>query len=100
MNTQTQTTEVRKIDFMRILNAPNGCPRYVCHFFAFLSQSEVNSYGIDNVNTLYNLALRRAKQLRGKKFHNKQYGGGIVFTLGAKNLDELNKDIVELNNAL
>jgi hypothetical protein len=91
----------RKIDFTPILNAPNGQPRYVCHFFNFLTQSEVNSYGTNNYDSLYNLAVRRAKQeLRGKKFHNKQYGGGIVFTLGSLSLSDLTKRIIDYNGSL
>ena len=31
------------------------------------------------VSAKYNLALHRARKIGGRKFHNKQYGGGIVF---------------------
>jgi hypothetical protein len=51
--------------FTRINNDLNGNPRYVIHFLQ-LSDS-------------YERALYLARQLGGKKFHNKQYGGGIVF---------------------
>jgi hypothetical protein len=51
--------------FTRINNDVNGNPRFVIHFLQ-LSDS-------------YERALYLAKQLGGKKFHNKQYGGGIVF---------------------
>jgi hypothetical protein len=36
--------------------------------------------GLDKITQKYNLALSRAKTLEGRKFHNKQFGGGIVFT--------------------
>ena len=51
--------------FTRINNDVNGNPRFVIHFLQ-LSDS-------------YERALYLARQLGGKKFHNKQYGGGIVF---------------------
>ena len=51
--------------FIRIKNDVNGNPRHVCHFLMFSSN--------------YAEALAIAKPLGGKKFHNKQYGGGIVF---------------------
>jgi hypothetical protein len=51
--------------FTRIKNDTNGNPRYVIHFL-----------DLDND---YENALKIAKKLGGRKFHNKQYGGGIVF---------------------
>lgn len=51
--------------FTRIKNDVNGNPRHVCHFLQFSRN--------------YEDALAIAKTLGGKKFHNKQYGGGIVF---------------------
>jgi hypothetical protein len=51
--------------FTRIKNDINGNPRYVIHFL--------------NLNNDYENALKTARKLGGRKFHNKQYGGGIVF---------------------
>lgn len=50
--------------FTRINNDTNGNPRYVFHFLELA----------DN----YEKALKIAKNFGGRKFHNKQYGGGIV----------------------
>jgi hypothetical protein len=65
-----------QIEFTRINNDINGNPRYVCHYLAFKPITPVNepykSYS-------YEEALFAAKALGGRKFHNKQYGGGIVF---------------------
>jgi hypothetical protein len=55
---------ITKDNFTRINNDTNGNPRYVFHFLELA----------DN----YNEALFLAKKIGGKKFHNKQYGGGIV----------------------
>jgi hypothetical protein len=51
-------------DFTRVNNDVNGNPRYVFHFLQLA----------DN----YTEALTLAKKIGGRKFHNKQYGGGIV----------------------
>jgi hypothetical protein len=59
--------------FTTVKNDVNGNPRYVLHFL--------------NVADTYSEALFIAKKLGGKKFHNKQYGGGIVFS--TYNLDNL-----------
>jgi hypothetical protein len=57
----------------------NGNTRYAIHFFALLSQEEINSFGLDTHEYLYNLAIKRANKLGGRKYHNKKYGGGLVF---------------------
>lgn len=55
---------ITKEDFTRINNDINGNPRYVFHFLQLADT--------------YEHALKLAKKLGGRKFHNKQYGGGIV----------------------
>ena len=69
-----------KDDLTRVNNDINVNPRYVIHFLALITeedrQAEVEDYTLNS----YNIALAKAKKLfGGKKFHNKQYGGGIVF---------------------
>jgi hypothetical protein len=82
-----------QIKFTRINNDTNGNPRYVCHFPNLLTDIESNNYDI-SVSEQYNIALQRAKKIGGKKFHNKQYGGGIVFQ--SYNISETEKDIQNL----
>lgn len=78
-----------KIDWTRINNDVNGNPRYVCHYTELVTDSDrVN--GCDR----YEAALKRAKKIGGKKFHNKQYGGGIVFQ--SYNLEYTEKAIAEV----
>lgn len=55
---------ITKEDFTRINNDINGNPRYVFHFL--------------QLSDTYEQALKLAKKIGGRKFHNKQYGGGIV----------------------
>lgn len=82
-----------KIEFTRINNDVNGNPRYVCHFLSVLSDVQ----GIDglSLNDRYNLALRMAKRIGGRKFHNKQYGGGIVFQ--SYNIHDTEQQILNLS---
>jgi hypothetical protein len=87
MNTQ--------IDFKRIDNDTNGNPRYVCHFLNLLTDTESNNYDI-SISDKYIIALNRAKKIGGKKFHNKQYGGGIVFQ--SYNIQTTQTDIQTLLN--
>jgi hypothetical protein len=77
MNTTTQTPQ---IDFTRINNDVNGNPRYVCHFL--------------NIADDYETAVKLANTIGGRKYHNKQYGGGIVFQ--SYNIAETSKRIQEL----
>ena len=67
----TTTTE---INWKRIKRDTNGNSRYVCHFFNLVP--DLKGDGLDG---LYNIAVKRANKIGGRKFHNKQFGGGIVF---------------------
>lgn len=100
-----------KIDFTRINNDTNGNPRYVCHFLEIpLSELELSmiedkiliakslgriTIGME-LDLKYTFALKKAKKIGGKKFHNKQYGGGIVFQ--SYNIEATEKRILELVN--
>ena len=82
-------------NFTRVKNDINGNPRYVCHFLNLNTPEELNAEPWIDVSEKYNLALARARKLGGRKFHNKQYGGGIVFRC-VFNLRELCEQINEL----
>ena len=75
---------ITKDNFTRVNNDTNGNPRYVFHFLELA----------DN----YSQALFLAKKFGGKKFHNKQYGGGIV--IQSYNLQDDCNRINELINEL
>ena len=77
--TTTPTETVSPKDFTRVNNDVNGNPRYVIHFPKLLTEEEGRDYSHDFVVRQYATALNRAKKIGGRKFHNKQYGGGIVF---------------------
>jgi len=53
------------IIFTRVKNDVNGNPRYVCHWLTMAST--------------YDQAIKLANSIGGRKYHNKSYGGGLVF---------------------
>ena len=63
-------------DFKRINRDINGNPRYVFHFLHLITEHE-RHYCLPNS---YKIAVKRANKIGGRRFHNKQYGGGIVIT--------------------
>jgi len=86
----------------RLNNDVNGNPRYTIHFLKLNTRAEKNrSGGCENLSTrdLYDIAVKRANKLGGRRYHNKQYGGGIVFsTYNTKSLlDTIENLILELN---
>ena len=83
--------ENTKFNWTRLNNDVNGNPRYVLHFFNLLKDNEKT---VSN----YPLAVKRANKLGGRKYHNKQYGGGIVFQ--SYSLQETETYILNLLNNL
>ena len=68
------------IRFTRVNNDVNGNPRYVCHYL--------------NLANDYDDAVKIAKKIGAKRFHTKQYGGGIVFQ--SYDIKDTEKRIIEL----
>ncbi len=83
--------QLDNIRLTRVNNDVNGNPRYVVHFYEFLNDEE-NSFL--PFSKKYEYALKKAKKIGGRKFHNKQYGGGIVFQ--SYNTDNLKGKIIDL----
>ena len=80
-------------DFTRIKNDVNGNPRYVCHFLNLDVHGYQSNIGLSD---RYAIACKLANTLGGRKYHNKSYGGGIVFQ--CYNLHQLCDRINELTN--
>ena len=78
---------MKTIEFTRVNNDVYGNPRYVTHFFSLLKEDEQT---LSN----YNLAVKRANKLGGKKYRGSDFGGGIVFQ--SYDLNELRKRIIEM----
>lgn len=83
-------------NFTRVNNDVNGNPRYVIHYSQLLSDKDKELYPLtvspifkvaENLETRYKIALSKAKSIGGKKYHTKNYGGGIVFQ--SYNLNDL-----------
>ena len=82
-----------EINFTRIDSDGNGNPRYVCHYTNLLTDKENEITPGLGLTDKYKWALKRARKIGGGKFHNKQYGGGIVFQ--SYNIKSTEKDIKE-----
>lgn len=79
-------------ELTRVNNDINGNPRYVVHFLS----CEPETWK-DYENTLtnrYKNVCKLMNKIGGRKFHNKQYGGGIVFQ--SYNVHELIYSIFDL----
>lgn len=63
-------------DFTKIKNDINGNPRYVIHFLQCCPDKWKEERGI---GLMYAMTVKLMNKIGGRKFHNKQYGGGIVF---------------------
>lgn len=88
-----------EIEFTKVNHDTNGNPRYVCHFLRLLNvgdniKAQHNKRDTFSITTKYELALNKARSIGGRKFHNKQYGGGIVFQ--SYNVGELQESIEKI----
>jgi hypothetical protein len=81
------------IRFTRINNDVNGNPRYAIHFLDLINSEENQFLPFAKK---YEYALKKAKKIGGRKYDNKQYGGGIVFQ--SYNLQDLEKKILSLRH--
>jgi hypothetical protein len=63
------------MDWTRLKNDVNGNSRWVCHWLTLENKPDYTL----TLSERYERALTLARQIGGRKFHNKQFGGGIVF---------------------
>lgn len=98
-----------KIEWTKIKHDTNGNPRYVCHFLNFLTDDDFRApkdmtepEAAEYIRVMkttayaYKLALKKANKIGGRKYHNKQYAGGIVFQ--SHNIATTEKQIHSLIN--
>jgi len=83
----------QSIEFTRVNNDVNGNPRYVCHFVDLLPKKYLGL----TIHAQYELALKEAKKIGGRKYTGKDFGGGIVFQ--SYNIAQTEKDILNLVNS-
>lgn len=81
---------IQDIELIKVNRDANGNSRYVTHFFNILSDKEQkeiyeayiknhggSSLGVTSVQ--YMAAINKAREIGGKKYRAKDFGGGIVF---------------------
>jgi hypothetical protein len=78
----------------QINNDTNGNPRYVCHFLEVINDSD--KHPDCTISEMYEVALKKSRKYGGKRYHNRQYGGGIVFASYSES--EVKKQILNLKN--
>ena len=82
---------MEEITWKRVNSDINGNPRYVCHYLTFMPDWDKLTY-----NEKYEIALKRSRTIGGRKFNNKQYGGGILFcTYSLHDIENSILDIIE-----
>lgn len=64
------------IEYKRVKNDKNANSRYVIHFLDFLCTEEKSTK--NSVQDKFKLALKKSKQIGGKVYKGKDFGGGIV----------------------
>jgi hypothetical protein len=64
-----------EMEWKHIKNDINGNSRWVCHWMTFEKKPD---YSL-TLSERYANAVALANQIGGRKFRNKDYGGGIVF---------------------
>ena len=72
--TQEQRQEIENL-FTRVNSDSNGNPRFVIHFL----ECEPEHWKVSSLASRYDQTCKLMNTIGGRKFHNKQYGGGIVF---------------------
>jgi hypothetical protein len=75
--TAPMNTLERQVHVTRIPADLCGNPRFVTHFLDWLAPSEIER-GASDLSALYDRALKRARKVGGRKYHNRSFGGGVV----------------------
>jgi len=79
---------------IEVKQSKSGERRFVIHFLGILTQKEQDKFksGVKKASEMYNYAIEKAKPFGGKKYHTKDYGGGIVFKTSS---EKETRDIIE-----
>jgi len=80
MSTIESDINATDIEWTRVRNDINGNPRFVCHFTDLESFNERFHARVHmTLPERYARAVAAANKLGGRRYHNKRFGGGIVF---------------------
>ena len=80
-----------KWQWYRVDNDANGNPRYAVHFLPLVADLR----GEASISERYRVACKRANKMGGRKYHNKSFGGGIVFQAYECELPAIERGILE-----
>jgi hypothetical protein len=86
------------MEFTRVNNDVNGNPRYVVHWLDCEPKAWRDNAFVSHLwlTERYASVVKLMNKIGGRKFHNKQYGGGIVFQ--SYDINTTKKDIEDLKN--
>ena len=91
------------MEFTKIRNDIYGNPRYVVHYLECMPKS-YRGEKLEDLSKEYQKTVKLMNQIGGRKYHNKSYGGGIVFTSYCTEQLEKNirlvKQEIDLNNGI
>jgi hypothetical protein len=79
MKISMPTPAPEELRLTRVENNTNGNPRYVAHFLHLNTREELDANPWIDTSKKYALALNRARSIGGRKYHNRSYGGGVIF---------------------
>ena len=83
--------------FTQIKSNSWGHPRFVVHYLECMPKS-FRGEKLEDLLEEYPKTVKLMNQIGGRKYHNKSYGGGIVFT--SFNIEREKAKILELKNAV
>lgn len=100
-----KTKKITLNDLTKVNNDVNGNPRYVLHFSQLITdkdekevitkfKKDLEEQPLIKIGLLLNHAVKKAKEIGGKRYRSKDFGGGIVFQ--SYNTHHLIKQLNEL----
>jgi hypothetical protein len=81
-------------NWTRVNNDVNGNPRFVIHYTSCMPEA-IRTSG--DIHSRYDATVKLMNKIGGRRFHNRQYGGGIVFQ--SYSLQETNAAIERIKAA-
>jgi hypothetical protein len=82
----------KDINFTKVKHDINGNPRFAVGFNYFVKDEEKKL----PVSQQYEIAVKRAKAIGGKKYNGKDYGGGICFQCYSNEIQRIATEIMQL----
>lgn len=88
----------QEMEWTRLKSDINGNPRFVCHFTDLEGyKARLYMRPLFTLETRYARMVKLANALGGRKYHNKTFGGGIVFQAYEHQLHEIAVKLIEMS---